>query len=82
MTPSTKFPQSIIMSAPNAGRQSPEPEQQSGAQQKDVPASNVNDQGAAPSQGTKEANEQQKGALSSNPTHPLAKHAEETTSKK
>ena len=70
------------MSAPNAGRQSPEPEQQSGAQQSDVPASNVNDQGAAPEQGTKQANEDQKAGLSSNPTHVLEKHADETTSKK
>ncbi|KAJ4349947.1 uncharacterized protein N0V89_008568 [Didymosphaeria variabile] len=70
------------MSAPNAGRQSPEPEKQTGAQQQDVPASNINDQGAAPSQGTKQANEDQKAGLSSNPTHPLEKHADETTSKK
>ena len=69
------------MSAPNPGRQSPEPEKQTGAQQ-GVPASNVNDQGGAPSQGTKQANEDSKGGLSSNPTHPLEKHAEETTSKK
>jgi hypothetical protein len=70
------------MSAPNAGRQSPEPEQQTGAQQSDVPASDVNDQGAAPSEGAKQASEDQKERLSSNPTHPLEKHAEETTSKK
>ena len=70
------------MSAPNAGRQSPEPEKQSGAQQQDAPASNVNDQGAAPEQGTKQANEDAKSALSDNPTHPLEKHAQETTSKK
>lgn len=72
----------ITMSAPNAGRQSPEPENQSGAQQSEAPASNVNDQGAAPSEGTQKANEDQKASLESNPTHPLAKHADETTSKK
>jgi hypothetical protein len=70
------------MSAPNAGRQSPEPEKQTGAQQSDVPASNVNDQGAGPSEGSKQASENHKEGLSSNPTHPLEKHAEETTSKK
>ncbi|KAF1978561.1 hypothetical protein BU23DRAFT_227554 [Bimuria novae-zelandiae CBS 107.79] len=70
------------MSAPNAGRQSPEPKNQSGAQQQDVPASNINDQGAEPSQGTKQANEDSKSGLNSNPTHPLEKHADDTTSKK
>ncbi|KAF2687372.1 hypothetical protein K458DRAFT_415626 [Lentithecium fluviatile CBS 122367] len=70
------------MSAPNAGRQSPDPEHQSGAQS-GVTASNVNDQGGAPSQGdSKENSDNTKGGLSSNPVHPLEKHAEEKTSKK
>ena len=70
------------MSAPNAGRQSPEPEQQSDAQQGTM-ATNANDQGGAPSQEhAKDASDDQKSKLASNPTHPLAKHAEETTSKK
>ncbi|KAK7191469.1 hypothetical protein DPSP01_002931 [Paraphaeosphaeria sporulosa] len=70
------------MSAQNGGRQSPEPEQQTGAQQSDAPATDINNQGGAPSEGTKQANDDQKANLQSNPTHPLAKHAEETTSKK
>jgi hypothetical protein len=70
------------MSAPNAGRQSPSPEGQTGAQQQAPPASNVNDQGGAPSQDyAKESSDDTKAALSSNPTHPLAKSAEEKTSK-
>ncbi|KAL5391952.1 hypothetical protein PMIN02_006367 [Paraphaeosphaeria minitans] len=78
----TTPPQTINMSAQNGGRQSPEPEQQTGAQQSDAPATNINDQGGAPSEGTKQANEDQRAKLESNPTHPLAKHAEQTTSKK
>ncbi|KAH7139231.1 hypothetical protein B0J11DRAFT_516377 [Dendryphion nanum] len=71
------------MSAPNAGRQSPDPENQSGDQQQAPTASNPNDQGADPSQGSaKDASEEQKSGLSSNPTPALAKHSEETTSKK
>ncbi|KAF2473522.1 uncharacterized protein BDR25DRAFT_283132 [Lindgomyces ingoldianus] len=71
------------MSAPNAGRQSPGPESQTGAQQQDPVAMNPNEQGGAPSQShAKEASDDQKANLASNPTHPLAKHSEETTSKK
>jgi hypothetical protein len=69
------------MSAPNAGRQSPEPEKQSDAQTGQT-SSNVNDQGGAPSQGAEKSSDNTKSGLSSNPEHPLAKHAEETTSKK
>jgi hypothetical protein len=70
------------MSAPNAGRQSPEPENQSGAQA-GATTSNVNDQGGAPSHGNaKENSDDTKSGLSSNPTHPLEKFAEEKTSKK
>ncbi|KAF2872040.1 hypothetical protein BDV95DRAFT_571268 [Massariosphaeria phaeospora] len=70
------------MSAPNAGRQSPEPEQQTNAQQAEPVGANPNKQGAGPKQGNaQDASDDQKGALSSNPTHPLAKHAEDTTSK-
>lgn len=63
------------MSAPKQGRQSPEPETQTGAQQKDVPG-NPNDQGA-----DKNKSEDPLANLSSNPTHPLQKAAEEKTSK-
>jgi hypothetical protein len=70
------------MSAPNAGRQSPEPENQSNAQSGST-TTNVNDQGGAPKEGNAQENsDDTKGALSSNPTHPLEKHAEEKTSKK
>ncbi|KAH8732431.1 Abscisic acid G-protein coupled receptor-domain-containing protein [Phaeosphaeriaceae sp. PMI808] len=71
----------IKMSAPSAGRQSPEPEKQSDAQTGQT-SGNVNDQGGAPSQGSAKASNQAKSSLSSNPEHPLAKHAEEVTSKK
>lgn len=69
------------MSAPNAGRQSPEPENQSGAQS-GATTTNINQQGGAPSQEhAKEASDDQKSGLSSNPTHPLDKAAEDKTSK-
>ena len=70
------------MSAPNAGRQSPEPERQTGAQQQDA-QSKPNELSGAPSmEHAKEASDDQKAKLSSNPTHPLEKYAEEKTSKK
>jgi hypothetical protein len=69
------------MSAPNAGRQSPEPERQSEAQSGQT-SDNVNDQGGAVKGGAEKQSDDTKGGLSSNPTHPLEKHAEETTSKK
>jgi hypothetical protein len=70
------------MSAPNAGRQSPEPELQSNDQSGTL-AGNVNKQGGAPEHGNaQEASDDQKAGLSSNPTHPLDKPAEEKTSKK
>jgi hypothetical protein len=71
------------MSAPNPGRQSPSPENQTGAQQKDTPGSNVNEQGGAPAQGNAQQNsDDTKSKLESNPTHILNKHAEDVTSKK
>jgi len=65
------------MSAPNAGRQSPSPSRQSGAQQQDVPASgrpgtHSDDKSNDEDTGTKEKSEETKGGLQSNPTHPLA----------
>jgi hypothetical protein len=59
------------------GRQSPEPEQQTGAQQQDAQAK-PNDQGVKKSSDDKETLKN----LESNPEHILAKHSEETTSKK
>jgi hypothetical protein len=69
------------MSAPNAGRQSPEPERQSNAQSGQT-SDNVNDQGAGPKEGAEKASDNTKDSLSSNPEHPLKEHSEETTSKK
>ncbi|KAI4612889.1 hypothetical protein J4E80_006944 [Alternaria sp. BMP 0032] len=74
-------PQTTTMSAPNAGRQSPEPERQSGAQAGQT-SDNVNSQGAGPKEGAEKASDNTKDSLSSNPQHTLEKHAEETTSKK
>ncbi|KAF2236112.1 hypothetical protein EV356DRAFT_498962 [Viridothelium virens] len=69
------------MSAPNQGRQSPDPERQTGGQLHD-PQAKPNELGAAPSQDhAKDASEQQKANLPSNPTGPLEKAAEEKTSK-
>ena len=67
------------MSAPNAGRQSPEPQNQSGRQQGEPPAHNPNQQGA--DSATKEASDNQKSNLSSNPGGPLDQAAKEKTSK-
>ncbi|KAF1947585.1 hypothetical protein EJ02DRAFT_449073 [Clathrospora elynae] len=69
------------MSAPNAGRQSPEPERQNEAQSGQT-SDNVNQQGGAPKEGAEKSSDNTKDGLSSNPEHPLAKHSEETTSKK
>ncbi|MCJ1305907.1 hypothetical protein MMC08_008724 [Hypocenomyce scalaris] len=63
------------MSAPNAGRQSPEPERQSG-KQTDAPASGKMDE--PPKEHAKEDSEDQKeNVLSSNPEGPMegAAHA-------
>ncbi|KAI9660083.1 MAG: hypothetical protein M1821_001435 [Bathelium mastoideum] len=66
------------MSAPNQGRQSPEPERQTGGQLHDPP-SNPTSQDAAGH--TKDASDQQKEGLSSNPTGPLEQAAKDKTSK-
>lgn len=60
------------MSAPNQGRQSPEPEQQHGKQGTDATAA-PNDQGAA--------KQNDLSSLPSNPDGPLDKAAEEKTKK-
>ncbi|KAJ9621316.1 hypothetical protein H2203_007368 [Taxawa tesnikishii (nom. ined.)] len=68
------------MSAPNEGRQSPEPEQQSNKQTGQT--ADPNAQGAAPSEThAQEASKEQLKNLPSNPEPPLAKAAEEKTSK-
>lgn len=69
------------MSAPNQGRQSPEPENTSHSQT-GTTAKNPNQQGGAPSlEHSQEASDEQKKGLASNPTGPLDKAAEEKTSK-
>lgn len=63
------------MSAPNEGRQSPDPERQTGAQQSDPPASGKHEhKGVADNKATL-------AGLPSNPEAPLQKAAEEKTSK-
>ncbi|KAF1932562.1 uncharacterized protein M421DRAFT_416187 [Didymella exigua CBS 183.55] len=66
------------MSAPQQGRQSPEPERQSDAQKGQQ--AQPNQQGGETQ--TQQQSDASKNNLSSNPEHVLAKHAEETTSKK
>ena len=70
------------MSAPNEGRQSPQPERQSDKQQAAPPA----DPSAAKKDGGNLGDDTAKGhndttKLASNPEHPLEKAAEEKTSK-
>jgi hypothetical protein len=69
------------MSAPNAGRQSPEPKEQSEAQ-KGSTTDNANNQGADVEGGAEKASDKAKEGLSSNPIHPLEDAAKEKTSKK
>jgi hypothetical protein len=68
------------MSAPNAGRQSPEPENQSNKQSGST-ATNANQQGGGPSEGSKEASTNQLAGLESNPKGPLDDAAKDKTSK-
>lgn len=69
------------MSAPNQGRQSPDPERQPGKQLQEPPALRPNEQGAEPEGGAKDTSKDQLGGLSSNPAHPLEKAAQEKLSK-
>jgi hypothetical protein len=69
------------MSAPNAGRQSPEPENQSSKQQSAPTANNPNYQSAGPEQGSQQASKDQLAGLESNPTGPLDQAAKDKTSK-
>ena len=68
------------MSAPNAGRQSPEPEKQSGAQKDEAGSGNI---GAAPSEThAQESSDSTKHeGLESNPVGPLEDAAHEKVSK-
>lgn len=70
------------MSAPHQGRQSPDPEHQSGAQGKDPIASDPNKQGAAPEGGdAAETSKDQLKGLESNPKGPLEDAAAAKVSK-
>ncbi|KAI1618663.1 hypothetical protein EDD37DRAFT_647454 [Exophiala viscosa] len=68
------------MSAPNAGRQSPEPETQTGAQQGDHPAQPGSGK-IDESKGKDEGKDDQLSGLSSNPKHVLQEHSDASTSK-
>ncbi|KAF2226357.1 hypothetical protein BDZ85DRAFT_256024 [Elsinoe ampelina] len=70
------------MSAPNQGRQSPEPERQSDAQI-NPHGSKPNEQGGAPSleHGKEQSDKQKSDTLPSNPKGPLEDAAKEKTSK-
>lgn len=67
------------MSAPNEGRQSPQPERQSASQQAAPPAEPRKEDGSTASGNSEGHNDASK--LASNPEHPLEKEAEEKTSK-
>jgi len=67
------------MSAPNQGRQSPEPETQTGAQQQDPMTQGK--AGAAKENFSKDQSEDTKSGLESNPTHPLQQAADDKISK-
>ena len=66
--------------APGGGRQSPEPEQQSKAQQGST-TDNANDQGAGVKGGSEKQSDNTLSGLPSNPEQKLTKAAEEKTSK-
>ncbi|PSS15113.1 hypothetical protein M430DRAFT_105151 [Amorphotheca resinae ATCC 22711] len=66
------------MSAQNTGRQSPSPERQSGAQQKDAPSSG---QGVNETSKNKRESQADINALTSNPKGPMDDHVAETTKK-
>ena len=69
------------MSAPEQGRQSPDPERSTGAQT-GTTAENPNEQGAAPSDThAQEASKDQLNKLESNPKGPLEDAAETKTAK-
>merc|ERR1712187_33905 len=63
------------MSAPNPGRQSPDPERQPGAQQQDVPGSGKTEVGEHPAPEFSQQSSEyfRDHVLTSNPEHPLEK---------
>lgn len=68
------------MPAPNAGRQSPDPERQSGTQATETPAGSGKVDDKKSESVNKDGSDQTAG-LSSNPAHPLQEEAEKKTSK-
>ncbi|KAI9799631.1 MAG: hypothetical protein M1833_003946 [Piccolia ochrophora] len=68
------------MSAPNAGRQSPDPERQTGAQQQDVPASGKADV-ASDTHAKDKSEDHKQNTLESNPKGPLDDAADAKISK-
>lgn len=68
------------MSAPNPGRQSPEPETQTGNQLKNPPASN-HKHGAAPGEKAADHSKDQLSGLESNPKGALEESAKEKVAK-
>jgi len=62
------------MSSENQGRQSPPPEEQSGAQQQDAPSSG---QGVDDKTSNKDTSKSELENLTSNPTHILDKHVDQ-----
>lgn len=71
------------MSAPNAGRQSPDEDRQPGPQQQEPPSTGKSIPNAAPSDdyAKEESESTVKHGLQSNPVHPLDKYAREKASK-
>ncbi|KAK3050796.1 hypothetical protein LTR09_007872 [Extremus antarcticus] len=63
------------------GRQSPDPENQTGKQQQAPPASDPNKQGQEPEGGAADSSKDDLKNLESNPTHILQKEAEKKTGK-
>ncbi|KAI9833165.1 MAG: hypothetical protein M1819_003788 [Sarea resinae] len=69
------------MSAPNAGRQSPEPETQSGAQQQDPQGSGQVDSGSSNAAAQESSDKTKHKGLESNPTGVLEHASEQKTTK-
>ncbi|KAF2764953.1 hypothetical protein EJ03DRAFT_250405, partial [Teratosphaeria nubilosa] len=69
------------MSAPQQGRQSPEPERQGDKQVHAPPATNVNDQNQGPGEKAADVSKDQLSGLSSNPKGPLEDAAAAKTEK-
>ncbi|KAI9805471.1 MAG: hypothetical protein M1825_000722 [Sarcosagium campestre] len=69
------------MSAPNAGRQSPDPDRQTGAQQQSVPGSGKADAAPSATHAKDKSDDAKENVLESNPKGPLDDAAEAKLSK-